>query len=49
MVARGCPTLRKKTDLCYNNVYVWFGAECVGMANSREKKTRNVFTEKAAL
>ena len=45
----GCPTLRKKTDLCYNNVYVWFGAECVGMANSREKKTRNVFTEKAAL
>lgn len=44
-----CPTLRKKTDLCYNNVYVWFGAECVGMANSREKKTRNVFTEKAAL
>lgn len=49
MVARGCPTLRKKTDLCYNSVYVWFGAECVGMANSREKKTRNVFTEKAAL
>ena len=49
MVARGCPTLRKKTDLCYNGVYVWFGAECVGMANSREKKTRNVFTEKAAL
>lgn len=49
MVASGCPTLRKKTDLCYNNVYVWFGAECVGMANSREKKTRNVFTEKAAL
>ena len=45
----GCPTLRKKTDLCYNGVYVWFGAECVGMANSREKKTRNVFTEKAAL
>ena len=49
MVARGCPTLRKKTDLCYNSVYVWFGAESVGMANSREKKTRNVFTEKAAL
>lgn len=49
MVARGCSTLRKKTDLCYNNVYVWFGAECVGMANSREKKVRNVFTEKAAL
>lgn len=49
MVARGCPTLRKKTNLCYNSVYVWFGAECVGMANSREKKTRNVFTEKAAL
>ena len=49
MVARGCPTLRKKTDLCYNSVYVWFGAECVGMANSREKKTRHVFTEKAAL
>ena len=49
MVARGCPTLRKKTDLCYNSVDVWFGAECVGMANSREKKTRNVFTEKAAL
>ena len=49
MVARGCRTVGKRAELCYNGVYVWFGAECVGMANSREKKTRNVFTEKAAL
>lgn len=48
MESRGLP-LRKKTDLCYNDMYVCFGAECVGMANSKEKKTRNVFTEKAAL